>query len=136
MFSKLSRMLGSAGICAITGTIAGSIVGMIFGLSLLAAPGHHVSLKDAAEVGLILGLLAWVVVLFILIAFGRYAPRAVLLPTIPTCFVTAILTTCLTDLLRATLCGMILGWIVGFLVGRGFCMFCRSWMQIQEGTHA
>jgi hypothetical protein len=123
--TRFISFLSRSGICAVAGSIAGSIAGLIFGLALLAVPSHTLPAQQALPIGLILGILAWIAVLFLLFAVGRYSLRSVLWQSLLTCLLTSIFTVLIVNALHQTFLGMLIGWIVGFMVGRALCALCR-----------
>jgi len=126
MPTGLAGWLSRAGICAITGALAGSFTGTVFGLALAVAPGHHVVAWQALAVGAALGLIAWVGVLCLLLAMGHYLLSSVLKPSLVTCLVVSVVTAWLVNLIHRPGLGMLIGWIVGFLIGRLFCAACAA----------
>jgi hypothetical protein len=126
MSSSLKLWLSRSGICAATGSIAGSMAGLLFGLSLLPVPVHTIPFRHAVIIGAILGIIAWAFVLFLLLAFEKYSPRAILLPSFVTSFLAGILTVLVVNAIHRTFLGMLLGWIIGFLVGRALCQLCKA----------
>jgi MFS family permease len=125
MSLSIQAQLSRSGICAATGSIAGSVVGLLFGLSLLPVPAHTIAFRHAVVIGAVLGIIAWAVVLFLLLAFEKYSPHSILLPSFVTSFLTGILTVFVINAIHQTFLGMILGWIIGFLVGRALCKVCQ-----------
>jgi hypothetical protein len=115
MFSGMRSWLSRSGICALTGSLAGSIAGMICGLALLAVPSHTIPFQQALQIGIVLGIVVWLIVLFLLLAFGRYSAGAVLWPSLFTCLLVSIVTVLIVNALHQTYLGMLLGWIIGFL---------------------
>src|ERR1039457_2733902 len=90
--SAILRWLSRSGICAVAGSIGGSIAGLVFGLVLLAVPAHTIAFREALPIGAFLGVVAWLAVLFLLLVFGRYSPRAVVGQSFVTCMLASILT--------------------------------------------
>lgn len=125
MLSGLAKWLSGAGICAITGALAGSFTGTVFGLSLIVAPGYRVSAGQASWVGAALGLIAWIVILWLLLVMGHYLLNSVLVPSLVTCLVVSVVTTWVVNLVHQPGFGPLIGWIVGFLLGRLFCLTCK-----------
>lgn len=125
MLSRLVQWVSNSGICAVAGSIAGGIAGLMFGLSMLAFPSHTLTLRQALLIGAILGIVAWLAVLFLLLAFGRYSARTVLWRSFVTCVLASIFTVLVINALHLTLLGMLVGWIIGFLIGRALCTLCQ-----------
>jgi hypothetical protein len=127
MLNALMRWLSKAGICAVVGAIAGSITGMFFGLTLVAAPAHAFPLTWAIGIGIALGLLDWILVIIGLALCG-YQLLAVLLPAVVTCVTTSIFVTFYLDTLLYTFAGMfgmLIGWFLGLAIGLLLCQICR-----------
>ena len=122
--SRLYQFLSRAGICAVSGAIAGAVVGGLFGLVEFA--GAHPSLPRLALIGVAIGLslFAWLVVLSIVGVFGNYGALTIAGQSLVTSLIVGILTVFLVYAIRAGLFGMLLGWIVGFLVGKMLCALC------------
>ncbi|HZZ17588.1 MAG TPA: hypothetical protein VFE08_16695 [Candidatus Sulfotelmatobacter sp.] len=125
MLSGFARWLSYSGICAITGALAGSFTGTVFGLALAPVPTHSVPVWQALAVGAGLGLIAWFGILCLLLAMGHYSLSSVLLSSLVTCLVASIATAWVVNLVHRPYLGMMLGWLAGFLIGRLFCALCR-----------
>jgi hypothetical protein len=130
MLTGLARWLSYSGICAVTGSLAGSFTGLIFGLTLLPAPANGVPSGFALAVGAGLGILAWGVVMFLLVMMGRYRFDEVFFPSLFTCIVVSILTALIVNALHSPFAGMLIGWVLGYLVGRAFCALCTVRLQV------
>lgn len=128
MLTGFPRWLSKFGICAIVGAIAGSLTGMMFGLTLVAQPTHTLSFHDALLASILLGLLDWVVVVIALVVFGGYQLSVILFPSFVTCMVASICTALLLNTLHrpfAGMFGMLIGWFLGLAIGFLFCRICR-----------
>jgi|SRR5579863_1152232 len=134
MFSRLTGWLGRQGICAIVGAIAGAFTGAIFGL-WLAAMTHSVLVGQALAVGLVLGLIAWMGILFLLLAMGHYSLSSVLIPSLVTCVVASVVTALSVNAVHHPDEGVLMGWILGFLIGRLFCAACKRSVATAIGVN-
>jgi hypothetical protein len=124
--STLYRFIASAGICAVSGAIAGAFVGGVFGLVRFVSPQVQIPLAVLLVVAITLSLLAWLVVLTIVGVFGNYGVRAIAGRALVTTGISGILTVLLANAMHAGLAGMLLGWVIGFLVGRALCAACGA----------
>jgi hypothetical protein len=124
--STLYRFIASAGICAVSGAIAGAFVGGVFGLVRFVSPHVPIPLAVLLGVAFALSLLAWLVVLTIVGVFGNYGVRAIAGRALVTTGITGILTVMLANAAHAGLGGMLLGWVIGFLIGRALCAACAA----------
>lgn len=124
--SKLYRFIATAGICAVSGAIAGAFVGGVFGLVEFVTAHPHLPSVVLLGVAVGLSLIAWLVVLTIVGVFGNYGVLAIASPSLVTTGITGVLTVLLVHATNAGLAGMLLGWIIGFLVGRMLCTFCSA----------
>jgi len=122
--SRLYRLISTAGICAVSGAIAGAFVGGVFGLVEFVTANPPLPRLVLLGVAVGLSLLAWLVVLAIVGVFGNYGVRAIANQALVTTVITGILTVLLTHAIHAGLAGMLLGWIIGFLVGKTLCTWC------------
>ena len=124
--SGLYGLIATAGICAVSGAIAGSFVGGVFGLAEYVTAS--LSLPSVVLLGIALGLslIAWLVVLTIVGVFGNYGVRAIASRAFVTTCITGILTVFLVYATHAGLAGLLLGWVIGFLVGRALCAYCAA----------
>ena len=124
MMTSLYRLISTAGVCAVTGAIAGAFVGGLFGLVEFVAANPPMPRPALIAIAIGLSLVAWLVVLVIVGVFGNYGVFAIAGQSLVTCGLTGILTVLLVHATRAGLFGMLLGWIIGFLVGKALCMLC------------
>jgi hypothetical protein len=121
---KLIQLISTAGICAVTGSIAGAIVGGLFGLVEFVSENAPMTLATILVMAMILSLAAWVAVLFIVGVFGHYGAVAIAGQALFTCLFTGLATVLLIHAAKAGLFGMLLGWVLGFLIGRALCAVC------------
>ena len=124
--SRLMGWLSQQGICAITGSLAGSFSGGIFGLWLATMPAHGVLARQALVIGGALGLIAWFGILFLLLASSQYALHTILIPSLVTSLVASIATAVVLNAIHLSDEGILIGWILGFLIGRLFCAACKG----------
>ena len=111
-------------LCAVTGAIAGGLVGLIVGLFQSTMPAV-LTMPEILRVTLILGLFAWLAILLIVGVWVRYGAIAIALPSLITTFITAFLTVYLANKLQVPVLAVWLGLIVGTLVGLLLCRLCR-----------
>lgn len=124
--SKLYRFIATAGICAVSGAIAGAFVGGLFGLVEFVTPNPAFPGAVLPAVAVGLSLIAWLGILVIVGVFGNYGVRAIASQSLVTTGITGILTVLLIHATHAGLAGMLLGWIIGFLVGKVLCRLCTA----------
>jgi len=124
--STLYKFMSKAGVCAVSGTIAGAFAGGLFGLVEFVAQNQP--MPSLVLIGFAIGLsvLAWLVVLTIVGVFGNYGVIAIARQSLVTSGITGLLTVFLVYATRAGLFGMLLGWIIGFLVGKALCTMCGA----------
>ena len=125
--NRLYNLIATSGVCAVSGAIAGSFVGGLFGLVeavTIGAPSMPMALL--LEIALGLSLVAWVVVLLIVGVFGNYGAVAIAIKALATCLIAGLLSVVLIHFAHAGLFGMLLGWVVGFLVGKFLCAACSA----------
>jgi hypothetical protein len=122
--NQLYGFISRSGICAVSGAIAGAIVGGLFGLIQLAT--SYPTLPRAVFLGAVLGLVlfAWLIVLLVVGVFGNYGVGAIARQSLVTSSVTGIITVIVIQTTRVALAGMLLGWLVGFGVGKLLCRMC------------
>jgi hypothetical protein len=122
--SKLMQFISTAGICAVTGSIAGAIVGGLYGLVDFASGNAPMPPAVLFELAIGLSLAAWVAVLFIVGVLGNYGAIVIAGQALVTCLLTGLVTVYLIHAAHAGLFGMLLGWIIGFLIGKALCAMC------------
>ena len=124
--NTLSQFISKAGVCAVSGTIAGAFAGGLFGLFEFVAQNQ--AMPRPVLIGFAIGLsvLAWIVVLTIVGVFGNYGVIAIARQTLVTSGITGLLTVFLVYATRADRFGILLGWIIGFLVGKALCKLCDA----------
>jgi hypothetical protein len=126
MFSLLKQWLSRQGICALCGSIAGSFTGFVFGLAHAASPMFDPTVKQAVIVGMALGLLAWVGILFFIGVLADYGVWQIFWQTFVNSELTSIITVLVIRAVHAKSAGMLIGWVIGFLVGRALCAACKA----------
>ena len=124
--SRLYRFISTAGICAVSGAIAGAFVGGLFGLVAFMAANPPIPRTVLIEIAIGLSLVAWVVVLVVVGVFGNYGALTIAGQSFVTSVITGIITVLLVYATRAGLSGMLLGWVIGFLVGKALCAWCYA----------
>src|ERR1035441_5123609 len=112
--TALTKWLSRAGICALCGSIAGAFSGFIFGLARLGAPSFHPAIELTIIVGVVLGLVAWVGILFFIGILADYGVWQIFWQALVNCELTSLLTVLVVGAIHATLSGMLIGWILGF----------------------
>ena len=124
--SGLYRFVATAGICAVSGAIAGAFAGGVFGLVEFVTANPPLPRLVLLGVAVGLSLIAWLVVLTIVGVFGNYGVLAIASRSLVTTGITGILTVLLVHATHAGLAGMLLGWVIGFQVGRTLCALCSA----------
>lgn len=124
--SRLYGFIATAGICAVSGAIAGAFAGGLFGLVEFVTPNPAFPRPVLLAIAVGLSLIAWLGVLVIVGMFGNYGVLAIASRSLVTCVATGILTVLLVHATNAGLAGMLLGWILGFVVGKAFCQLCTA----------
>lgn len=88
---------------------------------------HRVLTWQAMAAGLALGLIAWVVILFLLYMVANYSLGSIFLSSLVTCLLASVATALIVNSLHhRQYLGMLVGWIVGFAIGRMLCAACGS----------
>src|SRR5262249_11049954 len=98
--NRLYRFMSTAGICAVSGTIAGAIVGGLFGLLEFVAQNQPMPRPLLLGFAIGLSLFAWVIVLTIVGVFGNYGAIAIAKQSLVTSAITGILTVFFVNLTR------------------------------------
>lgn len=124
MITRLVAFFSRLGVCANTGAIAGALTGMFLGGYLLTLPHHRIALRDAAIVGVGVGMIDWLAVIFVLVAVGRYVLSDVFLSSFFTCIVASTIAACTIDAVRVPALSMLVGLLVGLIVGAILCRLC------------
>jgi hypothetical protein len=126
----LSNTIARSGICAVSGAIAGAIVGYFFGLPYALAGSPHVpAVSWLWWVALGLSVFAWLVLLVIVGIFGNYGVVRIAVWALGTSLVTGILTVWAIYVLHIGFFGALLGWLIGFFVGKSFCAMCAAYQN-------
>lgn len=124
MARRLIVYLGKFGICATVGGMAGGITGLILGAMLRPLSAHHVPLSVAAITGALIGVVAWIVILWILTVIGHFVFGDVALPALFTSLLVSIIVALVVDALDGPSISMLLGWFIGFVIGALLCELC------------
>jgi len=124
VMSTLYRLIATSGVCAVSGAIAGAVVGGLFGLIQIAT--GYPTVPRAVFVGAVLGLIlfAWLLVLLVTGVFGNYGVGAIAGQSLVTSSFTGTITVLAIQVAHLGLAGMLLGWLVGFGVGKLLCRIC------------
>jgi len=124
--TRLYQFISTAGICAVSGAIAGAFVGGLFGSVAFMAANPTIPASLLIKIAIALSLVAWIFVLVIVGVFGNYGVLTIAGQSFVTSVITGIVTVLLAYATHAGLFGMLLGWVVGFLVGKALCALCSS----------
>ncbi|MBS0447625.1 MAG: hypothetical protein JSR59_16910 [Proteobacteria bacterium] len=108
-------------LCAVTGAIAGGFAGMSFGIAQLQQPA--LPLTDAIEVGILLGLVAWVFILMVEGLWLHYG-SAVVWPSLITSLSSAVLTVVIANAVALPVLSVWIGILFGTVVGALLCRLC------------
>jgi hypothetical protein len=122
--TRFAVWLGSFGICATVGGMAGALTGLIFGAMLKVLPIGHIPLSAAAFTGALLGVVAWIFVLWVFTTVGRYVFGDIAVPALFTSVLVSIIVALAVDVLGSLSLSMLLGWIIGFAIGAALCRLC------------
>lgn len=123
----LGRLLfGKLSLCALAGALVGAGAGGVLGLYLVGVPSPALSAGQILQLGALLGLLGWLVVLLIIGLWLRYGARRIALPSFVTAMFTAVLTVYFNLLVGQPVLATLVGLVVGILVGTVLCwLWCR-----------
>jgi len=113
--------------------MAGGITGLLFGLVQLGGPGAVFPVIEAAKTGILLGLVAWVVILVVVGLWLHYGLRPIALPALLNALVAAVLTVLIASPLRIPLLDVWIGLLVGTLVGATLCRLCGTRQTLAGG---
>ena len=120
-------------LCAVSGAIAGVIVGFIFGLFQIQTPVPALALPDVVRVSLMLGIAAWIATLVIVGIWARYGIAAIFLPSLVNALVTSLLTVYIANSVRMPILALWIGMLVGTLVGALLCRLCGNRLRAAGG---
>jgi len=128
----LTTWLNRFGPCALCGAIAGGLTGFIFGFTQWAIPGIPLPVHVALNVGIMLGLLAYLAILFFIGVLGNFGVQQLLWPALFTSVLVSILVVLIMNRLDAKLFGTLLGWVIGLIVGRALCYACNRAVEVKQ----
>lgn len=120
-FTLLSPLLQRLGICATAGFIAGAFAGFMLWLYAFfhTAPAS-LSASEIIYISLILALMAWLILLFVLVALARLSFLSIwyssLFNALLTCFFTVLVVYKLNLWIIAEFVGMLIGIWIGLLL--------------------
>ena len=120
-------LLSRVPFCSLAGMLVGSITGTLFGLTLFAHPGASLDLKTLLGIGLLLGLLGFVFVLFFIGVLLRYGIGQIFLPGLVNALITAVITVLVDYVLQVPELAGWVGLLIGLLVGAILCRLCEAW---------
>ncbi len=119
LFTPITRRLG---VCGNVGFIAGALSGFILADMTWAFPAlAYMSNQIAFANSIVLGLFAWVWVLFVLCVQAALTFRSVAIPSLFNCLVTCLLTVFISKWLNAYSFAWLIGMFVGASVGMILC---------------
>ncbi|WP_436294722.1 hypothetical protein [Variovorax sp. LjRoot178] len=110
-------------LCAASGAIAGGTAGFLFGLAQMLST-TPLSISDAIQVGILLGLFAWVALLLLIGIWLHYGVRGIALPALITSLLSAVLTVMISTRFPHPLADLWIGLLVGTIVGAALCALC------------
>lgn len=110
-------------LCAASGALVGGMSGLLFGLAQLRSTAP-ISIPDAIQVGILLGLVGWVGLLLLLGIWLHYSVRAIALPALVTSLLSAVLTVVISIRFPNVLADLWIGLLIGTLVGAALCALC------------
>ena len=120
-------MLARLSFCALVGSFVGVIVGSLY-VELLAEPSVlAMSAGSVLVTGAVLGVVVWLVLLFILGGFLRYRVGPLAAPALLNAVITGALTARFVHLAAQPLFATVIGFITGLIVGGILCLLCRRW---------
>lgn len=123
--------------CAKIDLVIGFITGYFFGIIVLS--GQFLDWLLVLEMGLILAIVCWVVILLVVGRWLRYGIRQIALLTFINSIITSIITVVVIFFLKPPYYFAWIGAIMGILVGTVFCKVCNFLIGLQtdkEETHA
>ena len=102
----------------------------------LAHPGLVLSWADIVKVGILLGLLGWVVVLVVVGMWLRYGVRAIFLAALINAILTSVLAVYANNLIQRPTLASLIGLVVGVLVGAALCWLCgKITIRLRKLSH-
>jgi hypothetical protein len=128
----LTTWLNRLGPCALCGAIAGALTGFIFGFTQWGIPGNLLPIHVAVNVGLMLGLFAFLAIVFFIGVLGNFGLQRLVWPALFTSVLVSVLVVLIMNRLEAKLFGTLLGWLIGLIVGRALCYACARAVQVKE----
>ena len=130
--ARLIAWLNGFGPCALCGAIAGALTGFIFGLAQWGIPGNRLSIYVGVNVGITLGLLAFLAIVLFIGVLGNFGVQRLVWPALFTSILVSVLVVLIVNWINAQVFGTLLGWIVGLIVGRALCYACARAVQVAE----
>lgn len=121
-------------LCAVSGAIAGGFIGLIIGLAQAQSP-LVLTMSQVVQAAVILGLLAWLVLLLIVGVWLHYGVSAIGLPSLVTSLLTSLLTVYLANKVQISLLAVFIGLLAGTLVGFALCRLCGAPKYAEGGPY-
>jgi hypothetical protein len=128
-------LFGKLSLCALAGGIAGAVSGGMFGIVLEGYPAHTLPLLSQLQAGLILGAVAWIVLLIVIGVWLHYGLGQIAAQAFVNAIITSVLTVLLAYAIHIAWLATIIGMLVGILVGTILCLFCRRWDRGRKVTN-
>jgi hypothetical protein len=125
LFALARALFGHLPLCALAGGLVGVITGFFTGLYEIGNPTLVLSGGDQVRLGLALGLVGWLVVLFILAAWFRYRLGGIALPALVTALLTGVITVLILEALHLPALSVPIGLVAGIAIGFVLCAACR-----------
>ncbi|MDB5986426.1 MAG: hypothetical protein JWR16_1479 [Nevskia sp.] len=131
--TALSRILARAGLCAVSGLLIGLIAGLLLLLVSCAGAGTTLTPQQIVEVGLMVALPGFLLLVWVLVALLRYPSAAIVGPALANAVLTGVLTVALVAALHAWIHAVLLGMLVGLIVGRLLCLLGGCPREVRHG---
>jgi ABC-type multidrug transport system permease subunit len=111
--------------CSLPGAVAGSLVGFMFAILQLEHPALALTPQQLVLIGLLLGVTALLVVLFLFGVLLHYGVLQIFWAAVLNVLVTAELTVWVDTFLGQSAISALVGLLIGVLVGFILCWLCR-----------
>ena len=121
-------------LCAAAGAMVGGFSGAVMGLFLSAPNPLTLTAAETWKVGLILGLVGWVILLIVLGLWLHYGISQIAWPSLFNALLSAVLTVWVCRAVHFPVLDTLIGLLVGTLVGWVLCQLCGRYTTIVKGV--
>jgi hypothetical protein len=126
--------LWSRSLCAASGALAGGFAGAVLGLLQTPPNAIVLSAAQALRVGLVLGLVGWLLILLVIGVWFHYGVGTIAGPALVNAILSALLTVLLCEALHVPILDALIGLLAGTLVGWILCLLCGRFENVKGAT--